>query len=59
MQGSGFRVQDLGWRVAPDLCLGVRVWGLEFRVYLGFRVHGLGFIVQGLGLRVMGLGFRV
>ena len=32
--------------------LGFRVWGLGFRVYLGFRVQGSGFRVQGLGFRV-------
>ena len=42
------------------------VWGLGFRVGLGFRAWGLGFRVQGLGFRVLivwgggggGLGFR-
>jgi len=73
VQGSGFRCQDLGFRIwglagssefKDCSVVGglspplIEVQGSGFRVQgSGFRVQGSGFRVQ--GYRVLGFGFRV
>jgi len=55
LPGSGFRVQDLWFRV-----IGVMVQDLGFRVQgSGIRVQDLAFRVQGSGVGVWGLWYRV
>jgi len=53
---SGFKMWDLGFRV----CVGLRVWDLELRVY-GLRgaVWGSVCSVHGARWRVQVLGFKV
>ena len=54
MQGSGFRVKDLGYRVQG---LGFKIEELRLQAYIGDRIKKLGswvcsFGPQGLGLRI-------
>ena len=52
--GQALRIQELGFRIGFIF----RVYSLELKKWLEFRVKGLGFRVEGLRFRVKGLGFR-